>query len=160
MFGLSIMNLATGVAIFVAALNTLWLVWGTISFMLARSEAARQGVGWFVDWSHTFMHARISLALIVAAACLWSRTVRGLVISASALTWVVIEYAWWAIWSQRFLASMDIPEFHSSTPHVFNIFGATGWNVAVLAIALALLLWELKTLIGLLIKARSKHSYA
>lgn len=95
-----------------------------------------------IDPSVSLMHIRIGVALLIAAVCLWFRRVVGLVISVAALIWVLIEYCLWFIWSANIQREAGITSG-------FGLYGANGWNVAVLVIALVLFAWVAKALLRL-----------
>jgi hypothetical protein len=149
------LKLAIGVAVLTAASNLIWFLyyWGGL-LQAKRNSIAQGGDGWLIDWSVVGMHLRIEVVLIIAALGLLSRKVSGLIISLIALIWIGIEYLNWYIWTQRTIEAADIIEIPRVIPGAGNLYGATGWNIAVLAIVSALFVWEAKTLIGIL---RSSH---
>jgi hypothetical protein len=96
------------------------------------------------------MHIRIGVALLLSVAGLWSRRVAGLLLSVFALFWVGSEYIAWYFWSMRLKANAGIEIFPGSIAHASNFYGATPWNVVVLVLAGAVLLWVSWLLIKIL----------
>lgn len=134
-----------------AGLNLLWIAsyWGHI-LQLTRSSIAQGGTGVLVDQSMIRMHLTIEGALVIAALGLWSRKVTGIVIAEMALLWASIEYVGWFIWTRRTIEAAGLSGIPDSIPHAMNLYGSTGWNIAVLVIVTVLFVWELKTLTGVL----------
>ena len=120
------------------------IVWFAVSFVAFRRriDAATMVI---VDWDPSvfMMHIRIGLALSFSVIGLWSRRVIGLFLSTLALAWVGLEYIAWFLWSVRIKASADIDALPSSVSHAFNLYGATPWNVVVLVLVIAVLVWEI-----------------
>ena len=135
-----------------AGLNLLWVAnyWGHI-LQSTRSSIAQGGTGALLDQSMIRMHLTIEGALIIAALGLLSHKVTGIVIAEMALLWVGIEYVGWFIWTRRTIEAAGLSEIPRYIPHAANLYGATGWNIAVLVIVAVLVVWELKTLTGVLI---------
>jgi hypothetical protein len=139
-------NIAIGIASLTAALNILWLIFYLFDFY--RLLGFTQTPGTTISINHTF-HSRlirIALALVIAAIALWYRRFIGLFLSAISLMWLGIEYISWYSVSLKSLRNAGLEHFPAGSPHAFNLSGATGWNAAILVIALALLAWEIKIL--------------
>jgi hypothetical protein len=95
-----------------------------------------------------FMHLRIAFALLVSSVCLWFRKVSTFYLSAMSLTWVLLEYLRWYRRSQTTLVNAGIKHWPSQTPHALGIGGATEWNIAILLLAVVLVLWHAKIVLG------------
>lgn len=145
-------KLAGWVAVLTAVLNLLWVAnyWGGI-LQSTRDSITQGGTGGLVDQSMIRMHLMIEAALIIAALGLLSRKITGIVISAMALIWVGIEYIGWFIWTQRTIEAAGLTAIPRFIPHAANLYGATGWNIAILVIVVALFVWEVKMLTGVFI---------
>lgn len=103
-----------------------------------------------IDPPVSLMHIRIALALLLAAVCLMRRRVVSLLISVVALIWVLMEYGGWYLWSASIRRETGIV----SPPGLLGLYGANVWHVAVMAIVLALVIWETKILFGSLRSVR------
>lgn len=138
------------VAILAAASNTLWIT----GYLGATSQSTERGV--LVDQSMVGMHIMIELALLVAAVGLLLRSVKGLVISIIALSWIGIEYILWFIKTQSIIKGAGLKQIPSLIPHAGNLYGATRWNLVVLIIVAFLFAWEVLTLIIILNSSSAK----
>ena len=147
------------VATLAAALNLAWVAyyWGNI-LQTTRDSIAQGGSGPLIDHSMMRMHLMIEAALIITAVGMLSRKVAGIVIAALALVWIGVQYAGWWIWTQRTIEAAGLTAIPSSIPHAANLYEATGWNVAILAIATVLFVWEIKVLAGALIGSRGSST--
>jgi hypothetical protein len=99
-----------------------------------------------IDQTYMLMHLRIAVALLVAAISLWFRNAFAFCLSIFCAVWVLVEYWFWHLRSQRILLNAEIQHWPAGTPHAFGLGGATGWNAAVLLLTLLLFVWQMKTL--------------
>jgi hypothetical protein len=104
------------------------------------------------------MLIRIALALMISAIALWSRKFIGLCLSILSLIWLGVEYVAWYMWSLRSLKNAGLEHFPDGVPHALNLGGATGWNAAVLVVAVALFAWEVKMLISIFTSPNAANS--
>ena len=139
---------ALGAAAFAAAIHTVWLVTNWIAFRRQLDAITMVIVDW--DPSIDMWQARIGLILLISVAGLLSRRVVGLFLSTLALAWVVLEYYEWYAWSMRLKSNAGIEHFPLLIPHAANLYGATPWNVMVLVLVIAVLLWEIGKLFGIM----------
>ncbi len=149
------LNFAIVVAALTAALNLLWIAYdlGRL-FWSTGTSIAQGGTGGLVDWSMVRMYLIVETALIIATFSLLSRKIKGVIVSVIALMCVGVEYIWWFIWTRRIIEAAGLTEIPSLIPHAGNLYGATGWNLAILVIATALFAWEIKIIIGFLYSSR------
>ena len=140
---------AFGFAMVAAGLATVvhlvWLVTSFLGFRHRLDVATMVIVDW--DSSILMMHIRIGVALLLSIVGLSSRRVIGLFLSVLALAWVGLEYLAWFLWSFRIKSNAGIDSLPSSAPHALNLYGATTWNAVVLALVIAVLVWEIRRLI-------------
>lgn len=126
------------------ALHLSGLVWRQVRYLNSElAVLASQTVNWLL----TFM----ALALLIAAASLWSRKVKGLVTSTSALFAVGVGYVFWYLISWQDLRSQASNPYYKQHPEamtrqLFGFVEAKWWDIVILTLVLVLLLWELKTL--------------
>lgn len=148
-------KLPSVVAALTAGINLLWVAnyWGNI-LQSTRDAIGQGGTGGLVDQSMIKMHIVIEAALIISALGLLSRKITGLVVSTLALVLIGVEYIGWCIWTQRTIEAAGLTAIPRIIPQAANLYGATGWNLAILAIVTALFLWDVKTLTGALIASR------
>lgn len=130
---------------FATVVHLIWLVTGFLAFRHRLDAATMVIVDW--DSSILMMHIRIGLALLLSVVGLWSRRVIGLFLSVLALVWVGLEYIAWFLLSTRIKSNAGIESLPSSVPHASNLYGATPWNVVVLVLVIAVLVWEIGRLI-------------
>ncbi len=114
--------------------------------------------GWFnaspwsvtIDYTSLFRKERIAIVLITNLITVWSFKPKRYVVSAVALTWVAVEYAVWFNRSLRIKENMRILGIDSlSEMNAAGFYGGSWWDVIVLALTLALLLWCMKTLMSI-----------
>lgn len=94
-----------------------------------------------VDWDPSvfMMHIRIAIGLLLSVVGLFSRRVIGLFVSTLALVWVGVS-------GLVLLVDEDQVEgggrnFSSSVSDFSNLYGASLWNLVVLVLVIAVLLW-------------------
>ncbi len=141
-------NIAIGVAILAATLNSLWVIWEVYKTQQMLNGASAHGVALCFSPEFHLMFIRIVIALMTSAILLCSRRIIGLCFSALSLLWVLLEYLSWYVWSQNLLEITERRDFPEGMQHALGMSGATGWNAALLAIVGALFVWELKTLMA------------
>jgi hypothetical protein len=76
-------------------------------------------------------------------------------LSLVALLFIEIQYAYWYLWSLRWLNEVGLSSFsmlpaQTDIPHAMSLYGATRWDVLLFGIAGALLTWLLKLVVGAL----------
>ena len=95
----------------------------------------------------------ITIGLFVCAAGLAFRKSSGVIASMLGIIWVVLLYGWWQRKSLAFLRSAEVPNysaFHPNLPHTAGLWGATWWDLLVLATAAILFIWQGIALIRIL----------
>ncbi len=107
-----------------------------------------------------FLFLLIEIGLLANVVGLWLRKAAGILISITALLVVCGGYAAWYGYSRQILNALSSKSFYLSYPeavptHHFGLIGATLVNIIVLAMTGVLLVWELKTLRGMLKPRRS-----
>lgn len=97
-------------------------------------------VTWSVcpNTSFIFMKTRIAVALIVCVVGLLFGKLRGLVISALALGWIVVEYLAW--WRGGFYAIEQSGSSFSKNEHIAYLIDANWWDIWVLIVATLVLI--------------------
>lgn len=131
------------VAVSLATLNLLWLIVAYSGlYHSITTSVAQGGSPPLIDQSTIRRDLMIELALVVTAVGVLSRNVIGLLFSFVALIWVGVEYIWWFVWTKRTIAAAGLDELPSGVPQVWNLGGATPWNLVVLVVAVFLFLWE------------------
>src|SRR5262245_560770 len=153
-----VFNFALGVAISVALLNALWLV-AYASLPGAKVvTVSSQGSRELWDISIMLICRRVAIALIIGAVSLWSRKPLGLIFSGLSLLWVTVEYVRWYIlsYSESFWITSwrDFPPI--PIPIIGKLYGGTWWNLVVLLIVVLLFIWEIRIVVGALV--RSSHN--
>jgi hypothetical protein len=146
------------VATLLAGLNALWTGWAsadTIYLIQKQSEAGLCTFGMTLP----YRSIRIALALVIAAVTLSFLKAKGILASLLSLSWVCAEYWLWQVESQQILINAGILRFPVETPHAFNLYGATDWNVIVFLVSGVLLIWEMKILSSALISYYRKSVY-
>lgn len=140
--GLKIATVLTGLA------SLVHIVWFVASFIVFRRriDAASMVI---IDWDPSvfMMHIRIGMALVLGFAALLSRRVIGLYLSALALVWIGLEYAAWFLWSIRIRSNAEVERFPSVIANAVNLYGATPWNLLVLVLVVAVLVWQIGRLL-------------
>ena len=122
-----------------------WFVASFVAFRRRIDVATTVIVDW--DPSVFVMHIRIGVALLLSVAGLVSRRMIGLFVATLALVWVGLEYVAWFFWSMRIKSNAEIQTFPSLAGNVSNLYGASYWNVVVLVLVIAVLLWGILRLI-------------
>jgi len=136
------------IAAMTAVINAIWL---TYRFAQLNSNPGSTSLVIVqIDPSVSLMLIRIGFGLLLAAVCLWYRRVASLVMSMAALIWVLIEYTGWYLWSASIRREAGV----AGVPGFLSFYGANAWNVAVIVIVLALLTWEVKTLVRFWVPVR------
>lgn len=130
---------------FATVVHLIWFLSSFLGFRHRLDTATMVIVDW--DSSIFTMHIRIGVALLIGVAGLLSRRVVGLFMSVLAFAWVSLEYVDWYVWSVRLKSSAGIESFPPPTAHAFGLYGATAWNIVVLALVIAVLVWDVRQLI-------------
>jgi hypothetical protein len=144
------------VAIVTASCTALRMIWEIYHLFYKYNEAITAGAEANLSMALPGMQIRISLGLILSAIGLWFYSVKGLLISISALIWVGLEYLSWHMWSLRIKENAGIGNFQSITPYADSFYGATGWDISVLVIVIALFVWEVKIVVNLLLSSQKR----
>jgi hypothetical protein len=142
------LNIAIGVAILAATLNSLWVIRELYETHQMLSRASAHGMTVCFSPDYHLMFIRMVIALMTGVILLCSRRIIGLCFSALALLWVLLEYLSWYVWSQKLLEITERENFPEGMQHALGMSGATRWNAALLAIVGALFVWELKTIVS------------
>ena len=151
------LTIAISITAVVGILNALWLGWHLFRLYEAISKSEDQGGTVQLNTTFTNRLIRIALALIISAICLYVRKLVFLCASLLALVWIGLEYFGWYIYSLQTLERAGLTTFPYGTSHAFKLYGASGWNVAVLVTTVILFLWEINLLIRILITQRSER---
>jgi hypothetical protein len=100
---------------------------------------------------------RLQIAIAFGATAIGISVKRsfGFFISLFALLFIEIQYAYWYVWSIRWLHDVGLESFwrlpaQTEIPHALSLYGATRWDVLLFGIASALLIWQLKLVVGAL----------
>jgi hypothetical protein len=131
----------------VAASAAIIQIWDHVTRMYRIQKWYESGAEILIDQTYVLMHTRIATALLVAAISLWFRNAFAFSLSFFCALWVLLEYWFWHLRSQRMLLYAEVPRWPEGTAHALGLGDATGWNAAVLLLTLLLLLWQLKTLL-------------
>ena len=131
-----------------ASLNLFWVA-SKYSHLYQSIEAGIKNGGSapLIDQSVVRRDWTIEGALLIATVSLLFRRVIGIVVSLTSLIWIGIEYMWWYIWTQRAIEAAGLTQLPFGVPQAGGFAGATKWNLAILAITAALVLWETRILI-------------
>lgn len=130
-------------AVLLAVLNLLWVTstFGEVLKSNANS-IAQGGTGWSLNWSEVWRHIFIEGTLVVAAIGLLYRRLTGLVVSLIAFLLVGVEYVWWYFSTQALIRNAGLTRLPAGFPQAGNLAGGTTWNLIVLGLALAFLVFE------------------
>jgi hypothetical protein len=105
-----------------------------------------------IDYTSLFRKERIASVLITYLITVWPLKPKRYLISAVALIWIAVEYAVWFNHSLRIKENMSILGIDRLSERIAaGFYGGSWWDVIVLGLTLALLLWCLKTLISVFI---------
>jgi hypothetical protein len=96
-----------------------------------------------VDPSVHLRKTRILLALIMSAVMTYKATTRKMIVLLLALLWVLTEYALWWVSYSAILEKLRTSRY-SGPPHIAYLVNASWFDIAVLIVSLACLLWALK----------------
>jgi hypothetical protein len=152
-------KLALSVTALTCALNALWVTY-QIGFSYGRAGCGYPCTSGHQDFTQLLIQLRITIALTVVVFGLFSRRPAGFLISALALAYVAAEYLWWYFDSLRWLKEVGVEDFSKlPAPHEIqyagNLYGATWWDLVVLAVAIILFTWEMKVLLRTLTTSQS-----
>jgi len=145
----------------IAALNA--LVFAFRIGYLYGNEACRCSVPMHRDYSYDFIRMKIELALLVIAIALRSRRVVGLCISVLATIYIEAQYGLWYLDTKRWLRDVRLTDLSQIKepdllPHFVGIYQARPWDIVLLALATALLIWQVRVVIFLITSDRRKQS--
>jgi hypothetical protein len=131
------------------------LAYSAYSVGFAHGQAFEIGRNYTVSGDHSFMirlRLATSLGLFVCVAGLSLRSLYGVFTSMLAIISLVLVYGWWRRVSGAFLRNLEVPDFNSlpDISHAAGLWGATWWDLIVLAIAATLFVWQAVILIRIL----------
>lgn len=135
---------------------------GREALAVALSAIGPPGVYTNFDFLHwlNILHVGIALGYIMATLGLWSRRAFGFFFSILGLLSVCIVYVWWYQGTQHFLKNSEVTEYTKLHDPFFTemgmLRGASWWDLLVLLVAMMLLLWQLKTLLGITRSVKNK----
>jgi hypothetical protein len=135
-------NVGLAVLLLTGLINGLWLL-ASPPPQFTTQASSLTGTSTELDASLVWIAIRIELALLVAGFGLLSRRGVGLLISMLSLVWVGAEYLRWYRWRYSFPQDgpWGDPRFSLEAGRE-TLYGATGWNLAVLMVAAVVLVWE------------------
>ena len=106
------------------------------------------------------LHVQITVCLLICAVGLWLRRPIGLLVSLLAVTWITNIYLLWYRSTAAFMVEQEIPNFSllqgPGKQHLVPLRGATWWDVVVMILVLALLIWLVKTFVTVFVTSRAK----
>lgn len=143
--------LTIGVAVLTAALHICGMIVGTGLFQFDE-------IGTFMSPVVARSHLVIGLSLIINVVGLWSRKATGMLVSMLALMVAGVGYLMWYMYSYWLLNRLKATTFSQipleAVPHYpYGLVSSGWWNVAVLVLIVALFVWEVKTLRGILTRS-------
>ena len=116
-------------------------------YWIGHTEGIRESGGMLADLPYTLdgLHIVITFCLGLCFVGLWSRRTWGLVISLVALAVLVATYGRWRLMTVKYLSELrNNPQLYRRVQQEVGWFhGASNWDLIVLALATALLLWQL-----------------
>lgn len=90
----------------------------------------------------------ITIGLFVCAAGLAFRRSSGVIASMLGIIWLFLVYGWWQRKSLAFLRNAEVADYSRlDLPHAAGLWGATWWDILVLATAAILFIWQAVALI-------------
>lgn len=135
-------NILAGLLLITSILNLGWLVY---LWMNGPPAVVREGgLSIFINPNaqFAFMKTRIAVALMVSVLGLLIGRGKGLLISALAFGWIIVEYVAW--WIRSFSAVQDSANASfSGVEHTAFLLYATWWDIWVLALVVVILVVEL-----------------
>lgn len=105
----------------------------------------------------------ITLGLFISVIGLWSRRATGFFISLLALIWTWRIYLYWHTATLSEMRKNGLTEFSqlgNQKQHVLVLTNAAWWDLVVLSVTIILFIWQIKTLIMILMRTRNKQSIA
>jgi len=154
-------KLALGIVTMLTTISSFHVVYssgylnGQEALALSLSNIHPPGIYTNFDFSHWLnaIHIWIAVGLIIATLGLWSRKAAGFLISLIALLWVCFVYLWWYRETLHFLKNIEVTEYTKLHDPFFKqlgmLRGASQLDVLVLLVCVALVLWQLRTLLGI-----------
>jgi hypothetical protein len=123
-----------------------------------RIEGTRASGGFLTEFPYTLngFHGLITLCLVLCAIGLWLRKPTGFFISSTALVVVILIYGYWHGQTVKYLSEFQTEDQNYSRlqAEVGFFHGATKWDLVVLALVAILLLWQVVTLIKMILERR------
>ena len=133
-----------GTTVVLVCLNLLWLAY-TIGYIEGKNEALGFS---YRNYNSHFLYVRLALALVINSVGLRLKNLKGLIVSFTALIWILVEYLLWHLSSTKWLESLGVsnindlpPIVHENIPFVGGFYGGTWWTLCVLLMTLLLTLW-------------------
>lgn len=113
-------------------------------FSVRHDATLADGSPAWAGFSTEWILVRVGVAVVGAGVLLLRRSGAGLLLSAACLVWAGAEYLRWHLLSRALMRA--VPAL-TANPEAWSgnalFFGATNWNVAVLTMIGAVLVWEL-----------------
>lgn len=99
------------------------------------------------------MRMRIAIALAITAVGICARKAFSFFMSLLSLSLLELQYILWYVWSNRWLRETGLDGFsnlppETDIPHALGLYGGSPLDVFVFGIATALLVWQLRLLLG------------
>lgn len=105
----------------------------------------------------------ITIALILSVAGLWSRKEAGFLVSLSFLVLIPVIYLSWYFGTRSIMRRAEISTFDlmpDQSQHLLTLAYATWWDVYVLFLTIALIVWQLKAVWSISIARPSEVSFS
>lgn len=115
-----------------------------------------------VNFLESFLIA-ITMALIVAVVGLWSRRKVGFITSLGALVLIPVIYLFWYLGTRSIMRRAEISSFEQmpdQSQHLLPLAYATWWDVYVLLLVIALIVWHLKAGYSILMVRQNDISFS
>jgi len=107
------------------------------------------------------LHLQITVGLLVCAIGMWWRRPAGLLLSLLGLAWGGTIYLVWYFSTSAFMVEQEIPDFAllqgPGKQHLLALREGTWWDLVVLMMVIALFVWLVKRLVGILMSSRVGH---
>lgn len=128
------------------------------------TEGIRVSDGMLTDLEYTLdgLHTVISFFLIFSFVGLWLRRDWGRIISSLALVSVLVTYGYWHYMTVKYLSELqgNYQLYRRVQQEVGFFHGATKWDLLVLSLVAALLLWHLVMLVKRTVESRRNSATA
>ena len=109
------------------------------------------------DRSYEWIRLKIEVGLIVMTLGLSLRRVIGVLLALFVTVLIGIQYLLWYLDTERWLRDVRLTDLSQAAefPHFAGIYQAKPWDVAVLALVTAVVIWLLRVLFAIILDLRS-----